>query len=117
MTDQEKKEVLALWSSWSKNPATGFWHSPRGYVNDIDPDGPPGMLPDFLHSLDALGKWCIPDIEHLFEIEWMPQIGGWSCRITTSTGTGYKPFYGRGTTMAEATAAAVLSLIGEQVPA
>ena len=116
-------EVLARWAGFTEKKfrAPVCIHEPR-CTYWVDPDGkdtrhlsdPNGKrLPDLIHSLDALGLWSIPNIEHLFEIEWMPQIGGWSCRITITTGSGHKPFYGRGTTMAEACADAILSLIGE----
>ena len=97
MTDQEKNKVLARWAGFEPQASTD---SPNALAPDIywihrEAQETFGDLPDLLHSLDALFKWVVPQLEWAIRME---VLRGW---IDSTHHTG------------ESLAEAILSLIGE----
>ncbi len=98
MTDQENDGILAKWAGFTQTQryAGLCWDTPQGEALGISP-------PDFTHSLDAQAKWIIPKACYEYgDIVVYELLSGLMLA---------------GEFTAEACAEAVLSLIGEQVPA
>ena len=101
MTDQEKNEVLAGFAGFSRGVASG-WLAPAVEGKAWGPVA----LPDFMHSLDALNKWCFQKVRDEFGEE------GWA-RVFKALSDSFLSLNPFGKKMAEACAEAILSLIGE----
>ncbi|KKL61399.1 hypothetical protein LCGC14_2195690 [marine sediment metagenome] len=116
MTDQEKNEVLAKWAGFryklSASENNHYWIGPNGQTVDCDESGD-ALLPDLLHSLDAQAKWLWPKMGHIIfmysEQNEFKATAGMYNPDAEGTAQADNP--------AEACAEAILSLIGEQVPA
>ena len=105
MTDEEKNEVLLKFAGFTMatwddgEPFAREYPDKAGFCHDGDPD--------LLHSLDALVKWCWPKVHaSMTDVEFTVWLMKWIERVV---GWDEDP--------AEACAEAILSLIGEQVPA
>ncbi len=101
MTDQEKNEVLARWCGFTDGHRVV---DPSGddYFRWKDPDGLScHKHPNFLHSLDALDKWCFPKL-HAIDLERMFLSWVWMEERPRPP-------------LAHHCAEAILSLIGEEV--
>ena len=107
MTDQEKNEVLARWAGFTPGECkilccqAAHWLSPDNTLWH-------GVLPDFLHSLDAQAKWLWPKLE-----DWGIGLRGDGSRFFGYASLNGVEIQDSGTTPAEACAEAILSLIGK----
>ena len=115
MTNEEKNEVLAKWAGFTWD---GFWIDPNGFTFGAPWPGPDEAIkesdwkvitgPDLLHSLDVQAKWLWLEVVRRFSAKKLHIILDLWVHDALTKGEIPKP---------EACAEAILSLVGEQVPA